>query len=212
MARIRTVQRDQSPFKVRELYDKIEGNGAKVINLYKVLAHNPDVLYNFLRLGNSLLAGTELSPKLRELAILRIANLTGSEYEWAQHYPIALEAGVSREQAKTIAHWSKSAKFSDRERAVLRYTDEVIRNVAVEDETFRALQQYLNEQSIVELTLSIGYWGMVARVLVPLQVDIDIQLIGSVQNLIGSKKLIPQSNSTPSLNLPRMKKEGDITG
>ena len=187
MSRIQTVQKDQAPPEVKEIYNKIEDNGARVLNLYRILAHTPNVLRNFLRLGNSLLARTELSPKLRELAILRIARLAGSEYEWTQHYPIALEVGVSHEQTEAISHWSDSTKFSDKERAVLQYTDEVAQDVEVKDETFRALQQHLSIQSIVELTLSIGYWGMVARLLVPLQVDIDIQAVSSAQDLTGRK-------------------------
>ncbi|MFC1995220.1 carboxymuconolactone decarboxylase family protein [Chloroflexota bacterium] len=187
MSRVQMVQKDQAQSAVKELYNKIEENGASVLNLYRVLAHNPDVLRNFLRLGSSLITRTELAPKLRELVILRVAKLTGSEYEWAQHYPIALEVGVSREQAEAISRWSDLAKFSDEERAVLQYADEVAQNVEVQDETFRTLHHHLNEQSIVELTLSIGYWGMVARLLVPLQVDIDIQSISSVQELTGHK-------------------------
>ena len=187
MSRIPKIERDQAPSKVREVYDRIEQNGARVVNLYKVLAHNPTVLHNFLRLGNSLLARAELSPKLRELVILRIAKLAGSEYEWTQHYPIALEVGVTHEQTEAITHWANSTSFSDEERAVLQYADEVAQNVEVKDETFKALQPYLTEQSIVELTLSVGYWGMVARVLVPLRVDIDAQSTGSAQDLTGRK-------------------------
>jgi alkylhydroperoxidase family enzyme len=185
MSRIKMLQEDQASSEVKEIYDNIKKNGAKVLNLYRVLAHNPKVLLNFLRLGNSLLVGTELSPKLRELAILRIAKLAGSEYEWTQHYSIALELGIDYEQIQAISHWSTSTKFSDMERAVLQYTDEVAQNVEVRDETFRALRPYLNEQGIVELTMSIGYWGMVARVLVPLQINIDTQSIGSARELTG---------------------------
>ena len=187
MSRVEMIQRDKALPEAKEMYDKIEQNGAKVLNLYKVLAHNPHVLRNFMRLGNSLLARTELSPKLRELAILRVARLAGSEYEWAQHYSIALEVGVSHEQTETISHWNDSTNFNDEERVVLQYTEEVAQHVKVKEETFRALQQHLTEQSIVELTLSIGYWGMVARLLMPLQVDIDIQSVSSAQELIGRK-------------------------
>ena len=185
MSRVRMVHKEQAQPEVKEIYDKIEANGAKVLNLYRVLAHNPDIFRHSLRLGGALLTRTELLPKLRELAILLIAQLTGSEYEWEQHYPIALETGVSREQANAIWNWNESTSFSSEERAVLQYTDEVTQEVTVKDETFSALKQYLNEQSIVELTLSIGYWGMVARVLVPLQVDIDVKSVCSVQELTG---------------------------
>ena len=188
MARVKMVQKEQAPPKVKEIYDKIEHHGAKILNLYKVMAHNPDVLLNHMRLGNSLITKSGLSPSLRELAILRVASLAGSEYEWVQHCPVALEAGISNEQIEAIPHWSESTSFSDEERAVLQYTDEVARNVRVQDETFTALQPYLNEQNIVELTLSIGYWGMVARLLVPLQVDIDIQSTSSTQDLTGHRR------------------------
>jgi 4-carboxymuconolactone decarboxylase len=151
------------------------------------LAHNSHVLRNFLRLGNSLLTRSKLSPKLRELAILRIAQITNSEYEWTQHYPIALEVGVSQTQTEAISHWNDSIHFNSEEKAVLQYTDEVEQSVEVKDETFQALIQHLSEQSIVELTLSIGYWGMVARLLVPLQVDIDTQSISSAQELMGHR-------------------------
>jgi alkylhydroperoxidase family enzyme len=188
MARVQLIEKEQASPKAKELYEKIEKNGARILNLYKVLAHSPDVMRAYLQLGNALLSRTELSPRLRELVILRIAKLSGSKYEWTQHYPVALEAGVTREQTESIERWSIAPRFSDEERAVLRYAEEVAQGVEVNEETFNALRQYLNEQSIVELTVSIGYWGLVARVLVPLQVDLDDATAGSAQDLTGRRK------------------------
>ncbi len=185
MSRVKMIQNDQASLELNEIYNNLTKNGARIINLYRVVAHNPRALLNFLRLGNSLLVGTELQPKLRELAILRIAKLAGSKYEWSQHYPIALELGIEEKQIQAISTWITSANFNELERAVLQYTDEVAQNVEVKDDTFRLLQRYLNERAIVELTLSIGYWGMVARVLVPLQIDIDTKTIGSTRELTG---------------------------
>jgi len=185
MSRVKKIQTDQAEPKVKELFEKIEQNGARILNLYRVAAHSADVLPHFLRLGNSLLSRTELSPKLRELAILRIARLNNSEYEWAQHYPVALEAGVTEEQTRAISHWSSSKVFNAEECSVLHYVDEVARKVKVEDSTFKSLAEHLNVRCIVELTLSIGYWGMVARLLVPLQVEIDAEVAGSARELTG---------------------------
>ncbi|MFH1169288.1 MAG: carboxymuconolactone decarboxylase family protein, partial [Chloroflexota bacterium] len=191
MSRLPLIQNDQAPPEVKEVFDRIEKNGARILNLYRMAAHSPAVLLNFIRLGNSLLARTKLTPKLRELAILRVASLTGSEYERAQHHAIALQAGVSEKQARAIPRWKESAEFDDLERAVLQYTDEVSQNVAVKDETFKALRRYLDEQETVELTISIGHWGMVARLLVPLQVDIDAMPEGQTQDLIGRRPKQP---------------------
>jgi alkylhydroperoxidase family enzyme len=185
MARIKLIQKDEASEDVRQLFQKIEGNGARILNLYRAVAASPSTASSFLKLGNLLLRKAELSQKLRELAILRIAKLTGSDYEWTQHVQIALGAGVGQPQIEDIQVWKDSANFTDEERAVLQYTDEVSVDVKVKNATFEAVRQYLNERSIVELTISIGYWGMVARVLVPLEVDIDDKSVGSNKDLFG---------------------------
>ncbi|MCD5413040.1 MAG: carboxymuconolactone decarboxylase family protein [Dehalococcoidia bacterium] len=100
MARVKLVEKDQAPPEVEDLFQRIEDNGAKIINLYRAIALTPPMISSFLKLGNSLLNKAELSPKLRD--ILRIAKLCGSEYEWTQHVPIAREVGVSRQQVDDV--------------------------------------------------------------------------------------------------------------
>lgn len=188
MARVRLVEKEQASPKVREVYQKVEDNGARVLNLFKAIANSPtNILLNVIRLGNSIIGQTELSPKLRELAILRVARLSGSQYEWKQHVALALEVGARQEQIDAISDWKNSSKFNEEERAVLQYTDEVARKVSVTDQTFNVLKRFLSDQTIVELTVTIGYYGMLARVLVPLQVEVDESYIGSVSELIGRR-------------------------
>jgi len=191
MSRISLVQKDQASPEIKELFQKIEDNGAKVINLYRVVGHSPHVARNFIKLGNSLIGRTELSPKLRELTVMRVAKLCHGEYEWTQHTPVALEVGVSQKELDAIDSWKESGSFTEEERAVLQYVDEVEKNVKVRDETFAALRQYLDERSIVELTLAVGWWGMLARLLVPLEVEVDEQSAGSAGDLIG-RRTVPK--------------------
>jgi len=185
MSRVGLVQKNQASPEVSELFQRIEDNGAKVMNLYRAVANSPQVTRNLIKLGNSLISKTDLSPKLRELTIMRIARLCDCEYEWAQHTPVALHSGVSQTQLDVIDSWKESDDFTDEERAVLQYVDEVAQNVKVADKTFEALRQHLSERNIVELTLAIGWWGMLARFLVPLEVEIDEQSASSLGDLIG---------------------------
>ena len=187
MARVRLIEKEQAPPEVREIFQKIEDNGARILNLYKVAAHSPKVFLNLIRLGNSVIGRMELPPRLREIVILRVAKLTGSEYEWAQHTPVALEVGISQKQLDSISDWKSSSEFNNEERAVLQYTDEVAQNVTVTDQTFNRLKNFFNEQTIVELTITIGYYGMLARLLVPLQVEVDESSAGSASELIGRR-------------------------
>jgi len=185
MARVSYVEKEGAASEVREIFERMESRGARVLNLYKVVGHSRGVLRSFVRLGSGLLQHTQLDPRLRELAILRIATVTGSEYEWSQHLPFAREVGVSPEQIAAIKDWEWGGLFDARDQAVLRYVDEVARNVTVPDEVFSGLRRHLDEVSIVELTLSIGFWGMVARLLVPLQVEVEDELPGSSSELLG---------------------------
>lgn len=187
MARISLVSKEQASPEALDVFNRIESRGARVVNLYRVLLHNPEATLQFMRLGNSLLLRCHLDHRLRELAILRLAGLVGSQYEWVQHLPLALECGVTQEQVEAIAGWRSSSAFDDLDRAVLAYTDEVAQQAQVQDSTFEELARHLDERSIVELTLSVGYWGLVARLVESLKVDMDPVLPGSPREMLGGR-------------------------
>ncbi len=173
MARVGYVATSEAQGDAREVFLKMEEREASIINLHRALANSPGALRNFMRLGNSLLLHGNLPPALRELAILRIAQTTGAGYEWAHHVPIARQAGVGQEQIASLEGWLSSSHFDERERAVLRYTETVTSAVAVPDDVFQEARAHLSEAEVVELTLVAGYWGMVARLLVALKIDVE---------------------------------------
>ncbi len=173
MARVDLLNKEQASPKAREMLEDIEKKGFPILNLYRVMAHCPQIGRTFLRLGNMILFKGTLPPNLRELAILRVGNLNRAKYEWTQHVAIALQAGVSQEQIDALPDWENSGSFNGRERAFLRYTDEVTEDIRVKDDTFAALRRFLNEEGMVELTLTIGYYAMVCRILEALQVELE---------------------------------------
>jgi len=65
----------------------------------------------------------------------------------------------------------EAAAFTDQEKAVLRFTDDVVRNIKATDKTFKAVQAFLSPGALVELTLTVGYYMMVCRFLETLGVD-----------------------------------------
>jgi 4-carboxymuconolactone decarboxylase len=173
MARVRLIQKEEADPMVRDIFQRIEESGNEVINLLKALAHSPKICRDWRRLGVTLLLKGDLPPRLRELAILRVGDLAKANYEWTQHVPIALETGVKQQQVDELSGWINSKEFSELERAVLQYTDEVSLNFRVSDETFSRIRDLLGEQEIVELTVTIGYYGMVCRTLEALQIELE---------------------------------------
>jgi 4-carboxymuconolactone decarboxylase len=185
MARVSMVEREQASSEVLEIYKQSDAVGARVINLQKVMAHNHYLMRNVRKVGASILLRTSLPPKLRELSILRVGTLLGSEYELAQHYPLAKQQGITEGQIKELSNWKNSQQFNDIERIVLKYTDMVTQSVVVDDDTFQELSRHFNEKEIVELTTTIGYFGMIARILIPLQIEVDPS--SSAEEIIGRR-------------------------
>jgi alkylhydroperoxidase family enzyme len=65
--------------------------------------------------------------------------------------------------------------FSERERAVLAYTDAMTRDVSVPDAVFSAVRSYFDERALVELTVLIGTYNMHNRVMLALGIDLEAQ-------------------------------------
>jgi alkylhydroperoxidase family enzyme len=173
MARVKLVEKEQADPLIKEMFQKLEDGKFPIINLYKAVANSPKVGRNFIRLGNTVLNPEILDPKLRELAILRVGNLLRSEYEFTKHVVIGKGTGITMEQINDLSNWKSSQKFTEIERAVLQYTDEMTLNVRVDDSTFANLKRFFEDPAIVKLTATIGYYGMVSRILVALQVELE---------------------------------------
>jgi len=165
-------QKNISP-ELNETFERIEKNGGRVLNLFKIMARCPQIGRRFLQLGNAILFQGVLPPHLRELAILRVGSINKAKYEWTQHVPIALRAGVRQEQIDALPDWKKSNEFDDIEKALLAYTDEETLNIRVLEETFNNVRKHFSEEEVVEVTTTIAYYGMVCRILEALQIELE---------------------------------------
>ncbi len=117
MSRVKLLEKEDVDPMVKQIYEKIEDSGSEVINLLKALAHSPKIFRDWQRLGITLLLKGDLSPRLRELAILRVGDLAKANYEWTKHVPIALQAGAKQEQIDDLSGWKDSTEFNEQERA-----------------------------------------------------------------------------------------------
>lgn len=141
------------------------------LNLFRMLAGPPGLLRAFTRLGNHVLFGSALDPLLRELAIVRVGLLSGAEYEVRQHDRIARSAGASDELLAALSEGPDAAAFDDAQRAVLRFTDEVVASVRASDRALADAVAVVGTAGVQELTVAIGYYMMVCRYLETIGID-----------------------------------------
>ena len=95
------------------------------------------------------------------------------------------EVGMTDEQIKAVGDWEHSSVFNETERAVLSFADEVIKDARVTDETFSNVAKVLDEGMMVELALTVGFYGMLARILLPFEVDLDEEAPLSSSQIVG---------------------------
>lgn len=153
------------PFAVipEPLAKHIETVGGKPINLYRVLANNPKLLQAWLDLAYPLRAGNT-PRKLRELMILRTAQMNNSTYEWVQHLKMAKAADVPANQIEQLDNWRQSNAFNDIEKAVLELTEGVVHN-QVSDEVYANATKHFSQADMIELLLTASFYCMVSRFL-----------------------------------------------
>jgi uncharacterized peroxidase-related enzyme len=173
MARLPYLDRDQLPELERDIFDNLIAQRGGIGNIFRVVAHSPLLLRRMLYFSDGLRNRTKLDPRLRELVIMTVGRLTDCEYEYVHHQAFAKRIGVRPEQVERLAAWETDPAFNEQERAVIRYATEVTQNVRVSDATFDALRKFLDPEQIVELTLNTGFYNMVVRFLLPMQVDLE---------------------------------------
>ena len=170
MARLPYVDPATAPEEVKKLLQALPVQ----LNVFRMMAHAETDFRPLVGLGTSILGRQKLSAKLRELAILRVAALSPARYEWVQHVPIAQAVGASQAQVAALERGdTEAACFDALERAVLRFTTEVVRDVRASDTAFADVQALLSPQEVVELVITVGYYMLIARLLETTAVDLD---------------------------------------
>jgi len=152
-----------------ELEARIQAARGRISPLYQVLLNSPVVASGWEQLLTAIRQQTVLEPRLRELAILRVAVLNGAEYEFDAHVPHALAAGVP-EAALAALRSGDLAPFPSLERLVLQYTEAMTRDLAVPDALYAKLDAALDPRTLVELTATIAAYNMVSRFLIALRI------------------------------------------
>lgn len=171
MARVPYLTRDTGGDPA--LFDRLERERkVPTANIFMALANAPAMLDGFLSYANSLREG-QLSPKLREMAILTVGHVTDTEYEVAHHQSHGLKAGISPEQLKAIQHFETSELFSAEEKAVMAFAKESTLKVHVSDTVWHQLAAFLSERQCVELTLSVAWYNSGVRLMGALAIDLE---------------------------------------
>lgn len=146
-------------------------------NIFSTLGRNPDALQAFLAWGSYVLRRSQLSPRERELLILRVGCLCDSGYEWAQHARLAKHAGMTAEDIARIRRGPGEPGWTSSERVLLRAADELHSSHFVSDETWRSMRAFLSERQCMDVVFVVGHYTQVCMMLNSFGIQLDVELL-----------------------------------
>ncbi|MEO2177005.1 MAG: carboxymuconolactone decarboxylase family protein, partial [bacterium] len=135
-----------------------------VLNVFKTLLHHPKLAKAVNDLLMTLLAGdNQLDARLRELLIMRIGWATGCDYEWTQHWKIALQFGLSEAEVLAVKDWQAATCLTEQDRAILAATDETLADGMISAATWETCAGFLDAAQLLELNVAIGAWRLISQ-------------------------------------------------
>ena len=173
MAKLPLVSREDLPADKQPVYDRIAASRGSVLNVFRAMLNSPDAAGAVADLGAYLRYGSSLDPASREIAILTVSNELRCDYEWTNHLPEARAAGVSDQVIDAIRSGRAPMGIPAKEGVFAAAARELLRDHALSDRTFQAIEHLVGPQQTVDLILLVGYYSMLARILLTLDVELD---------------------------------------
>ena len=148
----------------------------KALNALGTLARHPTLTKAFNTFNGYILFSSTLTPRQRELLVLRVAALRKSAYEWEQHRVLAGDVGLDDDEVDRIASGPDAPGWSPLDRSMLSAVDELIGDGAIADATWQRLADQLDEQQIMDLVFTVGAYETLALAFRSFAIELDDDL------------------------------------
>lgn len=149
-----------SPERARELGDAMGMPARRTgSEAFRTVANNPGVARVAFSQLMQLLENNKFDTRLREMMIMRIGWVTGSVYEWTQHWRVAAEAGIPPEDVLAVRDWRNSDRLTAADKAILAATDECLDGKSISDAVWAEVVTYVPDPAHqVEFVIAMGNW------------------------------------------------------
>ena len=128
-------------------------------NVLATLVRHPDLAGAYLPFNAYLLLDSTLSPRVREVALLRVVHRRECDYLWSHHLPIAQRAGLSAADIEAI---SRGGLADAVDQAVVGAVDDLIDRGTLCDSTWTELGRHFTDRQRMDLVFTIGGYTLLA--------------------------------------------------
>jgi alkylhydroperoxidase family enzyme len=146
------------------------------LNAMGVLAHHPELTAAYNQLIRHALYFSAITPRQRELLVLRVAHLRESAYEWAQHVYQAGVAGLAAVEIARVRVGPSAPEWTASDRALLAAADELVADARIGEQTYEALSAELDTRQLMDVVFTVGAYEVFAMALRTFDVELDDDL------------------------------------
>lgn len=140
---------------------KIIAGAHAQFNFARVMVQHPDLYRVYIPFAEKLMRHSILSPREREILILRTLELCDETYDAPHHRLIAIQAGLTNADIDA-AIAGRGKCLSSNEQLLVKAAEELVTDQAISDETWRLLAQYYSRQQLMEIVFLVGNYTMMA--------------------------------------------------
>jgi 4-carboxymuconolactone decarboxylase len=134
-------------------------NPAGAGNVLSTLVRHPALTQAYLPFNAYLLTNSTLSPRLREVALLRVVHRRECDYLWTHHLPIAHRSGLTDDDIDGIG----AGKLADEiDQSVLSAVDDLVDRGTISTPVWAGLARHFTDQQRMDLVFTIGGYELLA--------------------------------------------------
>lgn len=141
-----------------ELASALQGGFATALNVYRTMAHHPDLLNAWAPLRGHVVTAPALTLQQSEIVILRTGHRLGSAYEWAHHIHRARKVGIDDIRIARIA--GPLPDISGDDATIARAVDELFDQHRLTDETRARLGDLVGPKGILDVMATVGFYSV----------------------------------------------------
>lgn len=136
-----------------------------VLNISRMSMHMSDNLWaGWVKFARTVAYEIAIDKDLRELLILRVANLSNSDYEVLHHYQAALDAGATPAKCAAMETGDFGA-LDPREVTMATFVTELVENVSARDETLEMVRKHFSDEDVFGVVALVGAYMTTARII-----------------------------------------------
>jgi 4-carboxymuconolactone decarboxylase len=174
MARLNTVAAEDYTPEQKRIADMISGQRkAKVRGPFGVLLHAPEICEIFANFVDLSLdeEKSRIPLRLKELAIITVGRVFGSDYEWFIHAKRAVEFGIDAAAVEDMRQNRVPTFPNADETLVYEVAKELAQTRQLSDANYKRAIDHFGKEAMVEFAALVGFYHTVSIVLNTFQVE-----------------------------------------